>query len=126
VSLTVSLFQNEIRDKVRGFFSFFFSPSHMLALSKNAKNACSRKKKNQFCIEKVKKIYNIFRMLKPLNVNLRFIGSTLKKNKETSQVQPIKKTGRKHTVQTNEVVKKVRKRIRKMTKELKSFALNHF
>jgi hypothetical protein len=105
-----------------------------LLSQKTQKTLALEKKKNQFCIEKVKKIYNIFRMLKHLNVNLRFIGSTLKKNKETSQVQPIKKTGRKHTVQTKEVVKKVRKRIRKkdyrsvrkMAKELKSFALNHF
>jgi hypothetical protein len=47
-------------------------------------------------------------MLNHLNVNFRFIGRVLKRYKETEQVQTNKKTGRKRTVRTKAVGKKVR------------------
>jgi hypothetical protein len=52
--------------------------------------------------------FQILRMLKHLNVNLRFIEKTLKRHKETGQVQPKKETVRKRTVRTKKVVKTVR------------------
>jgi hypothetical protein len=91
--LTVSRFQNEMRYKVRRLFQFFF-----LAF----RHACSLKK--CFSCKKImisfstaamgvtrvlilklhkkgKKIIDIFRKLKHLNVNNRFIERTLKKYK---------------------------------------------
>jgi transposase len=47
-------------------------------------------------------------MLKHFNVNLRFIGKTLKRYEETGQMQPKKETPRKSTVRTNEMIKKVK------------------
>jgi hypothetical protein len=48
-----------------------------------------------------------------INVNLRSIGSTLKRNKKSGQEQPKKKTGRIHNMRTKEVAKKVRERFRR-------------
>jgi hypothetical protein len=60
-----------------------------------------------------KKNIDIFRMLKHLKVNLWFIGRSLKRYKNTRQGWPKKKTSRKRTVRTKEVVKKVRERFRR-------------
>jgi hypothetical protein len=53
-----------------------------------------------------KKNIDIFRMLKHLNMKLRFMGKALKRYKETGQVQLKKKTGMKRTVRTKEQVGK--------------------
>jgi hypothetical protein len=53
-----------------------------------------------------------FRVLKHLNVNLRFIERTLKRYKKTDQVQPKKKTGKKLNV-----IKKVSERFRRKGSE---------
>jgi hypothetical protein len=96
-----------MRDKVTWLFSILY---FLL---------CSLKKRQLTCLDfataqkRKKKSIGIFRMLKHLSVNRRFIGKPFKRYKETDQEQPKKKTDRKRTVRTKNVVKKVQERFRR-------------
>lgn len=72
--------------------------------------------KRELVIDLYKKKYKpceIFRKLKHLNINIRFISRTIKRFIETGSCRPRPKPGRKPSIRVGNVIKRVRERIRR-------------